>query len=532
MSCENDLIITMTKKMRKIFLEIYKRKRYFFIITILLLLSKYSLAEKGNFTLSKCLNLSLKRNANILLQKQDVLISKSNIKISQSKFDTNINPSISYSHSEVPITPSTQEKRNISQAEVEITKQLRTGISLKGGAQSSRISEINSPVEPAVSTVIYFTINVPLLEGLGKDVAAADELSAKSEFKASKLKLAHTVSETVYKTTQLYWDYLRNIKNLNEYKHSLNRTKILLQQVKILIEKDLRPRSDIDQIIASIANKNATVLNAEQQVIESRNALITYLGLDPKEFNIVSYPATQFPQISNEDIVKLKSYIQKMKNLALKYRFDYLALLQNEKTIKIQLKYAKNKLKNNLDLNFNVSYKRLDREQKVSGMWTGFWENRPGFNVDISLNYEWPIENSYAKGLVLKYLSLLHQNKINQQQLKRTIISNIETAISDVENSYKSYIEALTSVKYYKTVIFNEKQKYKLGMSTIIDIINIEDKLTEAHLNEILAHYKLACAIAKLNKEIGKIVEANPEKEYFKINIKNLITLREITNGE
>ena len=52
----------------------------------------------------------------------------------------------------------------------------------------------------------------------------------------------------------------------------------------------------------------------------------------------------------------------------------------------------------------------------------------------------------------------------------------------------------------------NERTKRRLGLVTLIDVINIEDRLTEALSAEVQARQVYANAIAQLRFDLGTIV--------------------------
>ena len=505
------------------------RKYLFFFSIFLFVLTTLSYADMEKFPLLKAIKLTLIHNNNILIQKESVKASEGDIKISQSKFDTLVNPYISYSHSESPITESYHSQANTVSTGITVKKSFRTGINAGINASSTRTEDISSSGETSNLTTIGFSLNIPLLEGLGVEVADAEELAAKSNLIATKYNMAHTVSRSIYQTSVLYWNYLLAVKNLKEYTESLHRTEKILKQVRILIDKNVRPRADIEQILASLSSKQSTVFRGEQEVVAGKNNLANFIGLDCSEYNKISFPVTDFPKVHEAFLNKLVLKTNEIIEESLKKRYDFLALQQSEKTNKINLIAAINKLKSNLDMNIDVSYKRIEEEKYLGAMIDSFWKERPGFNFSMVLNYQWPVENSYAKGLVIRYQSFLKQTVYNKKQLKKTIFANIKTEISNLEKSYNSLVESIKSVEYYQKAINNEREKYRLGMSTIIDVINIEDKLTSANLNKISAQYNLALAIVKLQYEAGRLIEIDKQKrDNFNFVYNNIVSIKNL----
>lgn len=498
-----------------------------FLSVLYIIFFQQAILLADNFTLLQAIDLTLEHSNDILIQKENVKIAEGGIKISQDKFDTVINPSVSYQHSETPvpgIKPSWNKSDTVT-TQLNVSKQFRTGITAGVSATTSRQDYINPQLDPINTPALTFIVSIPLLEGLGSEAAAAKELAAKSSYIQSGYTLAHFVSQILYQTTVYYWNYLLAIKNLKEYEDSLKRTSVLIEQVNYLIEKNARPKADIEQILASYANKKSIFSQAKQDLISSKSNLAILIGLPADKYELLENPVTDVLFVKFEDILSIREKLKIIKEQALKNRNDYVALKQAEKTAKINLVSAIDKLKNNLDLNINAGYQWLEKDNSVISMFDSFGVDRPGFNLNILLNYRWPVQNSLANGLVIQNQSLLKQAVYNIRQSEIGIYTNIETAVYELENTYDELIESQKAVSHYKKAINDEKEKYKLGISTIIDIINLEEKLTTANLNEISARYQFAAAIVALRYQTGKIVEKYDEKGSFIFDLSNFVSL-------
>jgi len=481
------------------------------LLFIALLAVPIQVVAGAAFPLLEAVKLSLKYNNMILIQKENQEIARGNIKVAQSDFDIMVRPSAGYTHSEIPILESVEDQNDRYTTGINISRNFRTGIAAGMDMGLQRIDSLDTSRDHLNSSIITFSLKAPLLEGLGVEVADAHELAARSNLLVTKYNFLHTVSSSIYQTIVYYWNYLLAVENLRVYGRSLERTRKLFKQVSILIEKDERPRSDIEQISASLADKQSSLYRGEQDVIAARNNLASYIGMPCQSILTVSDPVTAFPTVSDPEVFRADPGISKLVAATLERRYDYLALRQARKTDEINLVSALDKLRNTLDLDFNVSYRRLKRDENFGGLVSSLWYDKPGFNLNILLNYEWPVENSYARGVVQKYKAILKQNTFDQAQMERNIFANINSDISDLRKSSDSLKEREKSLAFYNKAIANEKKKYALGMSTIIDVINLEDKLVAARLKRISAQYQLAIAIIKFKYETGQLIHVSPE---------------------
>jgi outer membrane protein len=65
------------------------------------------------------------------------------------------------------------------------------------------------------------------------------------------------------------------------------------------------------------------------------------------------------------------------------------------------------------------------------------------------------------------------------------------------------------AAQLYGTAVEDERQKLQLGLSTIIDLVLIEDRLTRSLLEDISATLSYAAALARLRFETGTIVSGD-----------------------
>jgi outer membrane protein TolC len=138
----------------------------------------------------------------------------------------------------------------------------------------------------------------------------------------------------------------------------------------------------------------------------------------------------------------------------------------------------------------------------------------PGASVTASVRYSFPLKNNAARGILLQSTSKLRQAVIQTKDLARNIHSNVAVALTAVKNGVAELKKSRKAVEAYKLAVEDEKLKYMYGMSTIIDIINTQDRLTDAKLDEIAAHSSLANSIAGLRYETGTLISTTAEGKY------------------
>ena len=82
--------------------------------------------------------------------------------------------------------------------------------------------------------------------------------------------------------------------------------------------------------------------------------------------------------------------------------------------------------------------------------------------------------------------------------------------------------EADAAVKTYAVGLANERTKRRLGLSTLIDILNVEDRYNNALLSAVQARQAYASAIAQFRFEAGMLLSR--EGDSYTARIDELLT--------
>jgi outer membrane protein TolC len=91
-------------------------------------------------------------------------------------------------------------------------------------------------------------------------------------------------------------------------------------------------------------------------------------------------------------------------------------------------------------------------------------------------------------------------------ELEYEISSTIVTSTYAMVHAVEQLKEANLAVKTYAMGLANERTKRRLGLSTLIDILNVEDRYNNALLSAVQARQAYASAIAQFLFSTGMLV--------------------------
>ncbi|MDM8536823.1 TolC family protein [Desulfobacterales bacterium HSG17] len=472
-------------------------------------------ADKGT-KLMEAVRITLKNQPNIHLMKNEVDIKKGIYQSASGQFDTVLNLAAGYNHEETPHSTYEEMMQGTSETETDTTfyevnlnKQFRTGVSVTPSIKTTRTDVSDYSQEPKNISRIDFLVTMPLLKGRGRKASAANEMAAEKDYKISSLEMQHTISESILNTAMTFWNFLSAYKRLEQLKNSESRAEILVNETKILIKADKRPAADLEQIMANLADKTASRIAGTQVLFQARQSLGLAMGLAFSEINFLPEPVDEYPEIIPQKISALENISESLIDLSLSRRSDYLASKEKQNIGKIYHEAAKNNLLPNIDLNFNLGYSGLDEGDGLPEYITSMGNNIPGLSCALSINYQWPFKNNTAQGFLLQKKSEYRQKVIASNDLGRNISSSVIVAINGLKASSSELAKAREAVQFYNNAVENEKKKFKLGISTLLDLISMEDRLADVLLNEISAQLKFANAMVRLRFETGSLLSCD-----------------------
>lgn len=387
-------------------------------------------------------------------------------------------------------------------------KQFRSGLTITPGVQMVRRGEALGSTLNSVEVGVQ--LRMPLLRDRGVAANAAGERAAYHTYEASRLDLSQTRADVVLQAVLAYWSYLASWRTRAAYSESEARARTLLDETKVLIEAEEQPAADLKQLEANLAAKTAQRIAAEQRQFEAGQQVGLIMGLPFEQMRTMGEPTEVFPRIDEqllEQIVLAERYI----DLARRRRPDLSAAQRREQAAQGLLRAARNDLKPRLDLRLDLGYAGLDAGAAFEQYLTPLGSHVGGLNLGATLSYSLPVGNRTARGGVAQQASTYGQQITLTQDLDRVIHSSVLVALKALERSIYELKSAEAAVALYRTAIANEKKKFQMGLATLLDVINVEDRLTDVMLSHVAGQQRYANALVQIRYETGTLVYPNEQ---------------------
>ena len=492
--------------------------------------------SSSGISLISAVHQTLALQPSIKISEQEVVSKGASLQEADGRFDLTFGSSLSYQETFTPFSRAREnavgkssQDEGIGDFTLSLNQELTNGILLQPSLSITRTDDQSFGAETQNDASVNFKLIIPLQKGWGREVVEADVRSARVALQSSRYSLRHTTAISIKEMVAAYWDYVAADKKLTILKNIEDRTRKAVAEMRELIKADENPASDLGPLLANLSDKSFSRVVAEQNLLATRHQLGMAMGLTRIDGGSLLQPLDYFPEVIDTiGVVEAKpAQLSDLISLAKKMRADLKALARNEEALQINLLVATNNLKPQLDLIFNTGYNGLAEGDNWKKSINSLSSRVPGLNCGVALNYQFPYQNNGAKGRLGQIDAALAQARISTADLERNIVSQVEVVFAALQSTLEELQFSAESVKVYRQVVADEEEKIRLGMSTVIDVITVSDKLENALLSEVSSQQAYANALLNLRFATGTLITWNNDEN--SLSLKQLTTIPDLS---
>ncbi|MCD4834675.1 MAG: TolC family protein [Bacteroidales bacterium] len=459
--------------------------------------------------------LTLENNKNILVSKSNVEVAEGNILKSKSVFNLKFKGSIDKTYTITPLTIDQRENlsdySNSSYTENDLFdytigayKKFKFGTIINPGITFTNFGkdtlynylyEAGSGEYITNRSKVYLNLNQPILKGAGKEYNTADLRISKKRYQLTEEYYYHNISTSLLESFIAYLEYIGVKKNLEIQENIDDKFLLVIHQIEKLIEMDAIPASDLNYLKANYTARKSELVDAQNQLQNYKIHLANKIGLDREEIPKMFEPPNEYIISDIELVSRKEDYIGYSYRQSLMNRKDYLGselLLDVEKEL---VKYYKKSLKPTLDLNLSIGYNGIYESGNFDQYYKPYFENIPGINYKVGISFVIDANNDLNNGNLIVAKGNYNRQKALSQSLEEDIYINISKFYNDIINYKEIVLLYKETVRFYEEALENENIKLKLGTSTVINLVQIQN-------DYYLALDLLYSAILNLNMSI------------------------------
>jgi len=476
-----------------------------------------------SLTLSRAYELALKNNLDLQVGRFDVARANAQILAQTGIFDPQLSAGVNGDWARSPaatqlagaeITESRNTRFNLG-----LSALLPTGTSLSVTTNANR-GETNSQfffLNPRWNANLTFSLKQPLLQGFGTLVNRAGIIVARNNRGSSAAAFAAIVIDTLSKVENAYWDLIAARRAVSVKEESLRLAEQLLDETKQRIKVGTSAPIDLAQSQATVAARRQELIAARNAAADAEDALKALLGFDdPAQWNlhIATTDTLETPPIHPALAPSIAE--------ALRKRPEVHQELLTIETIRLNVKVARNRTLPKLDLALSYGWNGLggdltviDRatgqviEKIPGGLHDAFSQlgNRdfPNWSMGVTLGI--PLGNHEAKARLAQQRFQLHQEKVRLEALKQRIIKQVRVAVRALEDGAANIDAAAAARVAAEQNLEAEETKFKNGLSTNYQILQIQDDLARAELTELQSRVAYRKAIVGYRVATGTLLD-------------------------
>ena len=452
------------------------RRTIILLTTLLLILTAFA-QEKVKLTLEQSIEIALKKNHSLKIQKEKLEAARAKVGEARSNFLPKVSANATYTRLDVaPYISFKKMNKFMPPGPISFPDKITMGDDDIYGA----VLSVQQPIFTGFKVLNGYKI-------------------ASYGVKAEKNNYQKTRAELIFDVEKSYYDVLKADQFLKTMQESVNLLKAHIDDLNRMYKVGLITKNELLKAKVQLSDIEVTKIKAENIVNISRTAFCNVIGI-PLTTDIILKPeldtgfGLQKEQISVENAVEM----------ALINRPELRGMDYNLKIGKKLISLAKAEYLPNIILVGNYNYKRPNRE----------YESKFYKSWDVSLVaqfniFDWGSTHYKVANAKHQYM----QMEEGKALLKNGIILEVTQACFELEEAQKRLTATEEAIQQAEENYRVTDEKFKQGMATNTDLLDANTMLTQAKINHITALADYRIAQAKLEKVTASQTNFKNEEE-------------------
>jgi outer membrane protein TolC len=506
------------------------KRRMFGVFLALTLLCGFGFGQEKkdlSLTLEDSIVRALKNNLNVATEVINPGLASATVSQAKQMYMPNVQVDLSGNRYEQLSTWSLQSKGTYVNRSTSSTASIAQKIPFGGSLTASlsydysRNNQLFQYYNPSYTSRLNFVLTQPLLKNFGWTVSRREIVVAQNNFEVSRSQFKTVLINTVYSVEAAYWNLVYSIENLKTLGQALQSGRDLLAKTKREVEVGTKAPIEVLNAEATVARREADILQAEALVTRSQDQLraLLNMGVDPSGQAQNLLPADK-PEFRPFTITLEEAYTKAMAR-----RPDLETAKSTIDTKRINFRFAKNQLLPQLDLQLAKASPGISGQQYSYDPLNPFGNPIPGdagsageaFRDTFKFLY-----NNWTAGVTLTipfgdvvgranyaYARLdLEQAQARLKTQEQQVFLEVSDAVRTLETAAKSVDAYRIARELAEKQLEAEMKKLSVGMSTNYFVLTYQDALASARSLEMKALVDYNVAVANIAKVTGSTLEA------------------------
>lgn len=402
----------------------------------------------------------------------------------------------------------------------QLTQLVPTGASLSVTLDGYKTDTNRSfqTINPRYGSTLTFDFAQPLLRNFGFKVNRREIIIAQNNQDISEEDLKASLQNTVYGVEEAYWNLVYSIENLKVRQKSLQLAKDLLEKNRRAVEIGTMAPIEILNAEATVATREADILDAQAQVKNNEDILKTIINLGAE---IPGAESMRIIPTDKPSYEKREISLAEALSLGLTNRPDLHATQIDLKNKEINLSFAKNQTLPDLSLRASYWSPGITGDQILylnNNAFTGIVVDtihgspsealKDAFNFkyknwSLGLSLSLPLDNIFSRATYTSSRVTLEQAQLRLKNQEQQIFLEIKNAVRAVETDYQRVQAYQVARELAEKQLEAEEEKLRVGLSTNYFVLQYQRDLATAQSTELKAIIDYNLSLARLNRALG-----------------------------
>jgi outer membrane protein TolC len=347
------------------------------------------------------------------------------------------------------------------------------------------------PQDPFQQASVGLAVVQHLLRGAGWVGAASAIDRTSGAARAAEHTVNFAAQQQAFATTAAYFQYVASGEQVGLLRNAETGAQRLVEETRVLVVSDQRPRADLHQLEGNLANRSRSVLEAETDRSQSLFALRTAMGLGAEGATpwAVTNPLPPPAPVGDEN---------ELVRVARERREDLSAAHELLGATNADLRGAEWNTNLNLDVNASAGFTGLLTKDGVGPFFAAAGSNVPGVSAAVGVSMELPFNNTARLADRDSKRAFVDQARIAEADIKRRVPIDTLSAVAELRLAEAALQASTQAVDSLALALVDEQDRMHSGVGTVIDMILTEDRLISARLARTSNHLRYALARSRL----------------------------------
>jgi len=464
-------------------------------------------ASVWRLDLGEALQLAVKQNLGVKLERKSTLVANLGITVARGLFEPTLQASYAHGSFRTPPEMATQGMAGEIVTDfsdrwtLSINQRLATGMQLSADWVSDRS---DSTSMAAVSPLNYrstlsVTATQPLLRGFSTDIdiPRITVLEAKLTSEREREQLTVVVAEVVERTEAAYWDVVQALFRYDLERRSHKRAEEQLALTRRQIESGVLPPSDTISAESTLAQRELQLVQAEEQIALAWDRLRSILNLPREQWARPILPV-DVPQFAPHDTSPDDAL-----TTALAHRPELTQIALELKAQQLAVRKAANDKLPQIDLGLTGTVVGQDERY---GSALSQLTSAEGRGWSVFLNLTWtPLRRATAAAAEIERTR--HEVVATRRE---QLVQEIWLAVRDAVRNQRSAARQVEAAAKFRALAEKsldvEQRKFLNGTSSNFVVAQRQEELAAAQLSELTAVLEYTKAAAALARATGTLL--------------------------